>query len=225
MSHHDGASDDAPAEPLFVVRRYPSQHLVARWIGILFMVVAVVLAASEVIEGDRLAYIGVTVWLTTLGGLGATIFFSALSLGRARILVFDDHLVVRSGRRRARVVPTADIAELAALMSGRLRGTDARGRRLFETMSVYQGFPDFTAWLQEKRPRQWAEMTGGFARLNGASGRPYREVIPRASVHVHPAGGDHRLRQSRCPSAQSRSARPEIASDSAKACESVRDAT
>lgn len=160
MPHHDDESDENSAEPLFVVQRYPSQHLVARWIGILFMVGAVILAASEVIEGDRLAYVGVTVWLTTLGGLGAIIFFYALSLGRARILVFDDHLVVRSGRRRSRVVPASDIAELAALMSGRVRGKDERGRTLFETMSVYRGFPDFTAWLQQKAPRQWAEMTG-----------------------------------------------------------------
>ncbi|BAJ75182.1 uncharacterized conserved protein [Microbacterium testaceum StLB037] len=160
MTHHDGAADAGSAEPLFVVQRYPSQHLVARGIGILFMGGAVVLAASEIIERDPLAYIGITVWLTTLGGLGAIIFFYALSLGRARILVFDDHLVVRSGRRRARTVPASDIVELAALMSGRIRGRDARGRTLFETMSVYQGFPEFTSWLQEKAPRAWAEMTG-----------------------------------------------------------------
>ncbi|MDF2919916.1 MAG: hypothetical protein K0S70_4133, partial [Microbacterium sp.] len=60
MNHPDGAY----AKPLFVVQRYPSQHLVARGIGILFMAGAVVLAASEVIERDPLAYIGVTVWLT-----------------------------------------------------------------------------------------------------------------------------------------------------------------
>ncbi len=163
MAPHDGAADDASADPLFVVQRYPSQHLVARGIGILFMAGAVVLAASEIIERDPLAYIGVTVWLTTLGGLGAIIFFYALSLGRARILVFDDHLVVRSGRRRARIVPASEIAELAALMSGRVRGKDTDGRTLFETMRVYQGFPEFASWLQEKTPRQWAEMesTGG----------------------------------------------------------------
>jgi hypothetical protein len=159
MTHYDGAADSAPAKPLFVVQRYPSQHLVARGIGILFMVGAVVLAATEVIERDPLAYIGVTVWLTTLGGLGAIIFFYALSLGRARILVFDDHLVVRSGWHRARVVAASDIAELAALMSGRVRGKDTRNRTLFETMSVYRGFPEFTSWLQEKTPRQWAAMT------------------------------------------------------------------
>jgi hypothetical protein len=160
MTHHDGAAGDPSTRPLFVVQRYPSQHLVARGIGILFMVGAVVLAASEIIERDRLAYIGVTVWLTTLGGLGAIIFFYALSLGRARILVFDDHLVVRSGRRRSRTVPASEIAELAALMSGRVRGKDARGRTLFETMRVYQGFPEFASWLQRKTPRQWAEMEG-----------------------------------------------------------------
>ncbi|MDU0368018.1 hypothetical protein RWH45_12410 [Microbacterium sp. KSW4-17] len=159
MSQPEDAVDRSSAEPLFVVQRYPSQHLVARWIGILFMVGAVVLAASEIIEQDRLAYIGVTVWLTTLGGLGAIIFFFALSLGRARVLVFDDHLVVRSGRRRARVVPASDIAELAALTSGRLRGRDARGRTLFEVMSVYRGFSAFTTWLQAKTPRQWAAMS------------------------------------------------------------------
>ncbi|MEV8240017.1 hypothetical protein AB0O90_07275 [Microbacterium testaceum] len=158
MTHHDGAADDPSGEQLFVVQRYPSQHLVARGIGILFMAGAVVLAAAEVIERDPLAYIGVTVWLTTLGGLGAIIFFYALSLGRARILVFDDHLVVRSSRRRARIVPASEIAELAALMSGRVRGKDADGRTLFETMRVYQGFPEFASWLQEKTPRQWAEM-------------------------------------------------------------------
>lgn len=160
MTHHDGAADAGSAEPLFVVQRYHSQHLVARGIGILFMGGAVLLALWEIIERDPLAYIGITVWLTTLGGLGAIIFFYALSLGRARILVFDDHLVVRSGRRRARTVPASDIVELAALMSGRIRGRDARGRTLFETMSVYQGFREFTSWLQEKAPRPWAEMTG-----------------------------------------------------------------
>jgi hypothetical protein len=158
MTHPDGAADAGSAEPLFVVQRYPSQHLVARGIGILFMAGAVVLAASEVIERDPLAYIGVTVWLTTLGGLGAIIFFYALSLGRARILVFEDHLVVRAGRRRARIVPASEIAELAALMSGRVRGKDVDGRTLFETMRVYQGFPEFASWLQDKTPRQWAEM-------------------------------------------------------------------
>ncbi|MDQ1176631.1 hypothetical protein [Microbacterium sp. SORGH_AS_0421] len=156
----DASTDDGVPPPLFVVERAPSQHLIARGTGLVFLAGAVVLAVGEIVRGGPLAAIGVTVWLGTLGVLGAIIFVWALSVGRARILGFDDHLVVRAGLRRARVVPASEIASLVPLSAGRLRGEDARGRTLFEAMSVSDDFPDLTAWLKAKKPQQWADMTG-----------------------------------------------------------------
>ncbi|MDR6689922.1 hypothetical protein J2X55_000821 [Microbacterium sp. 1154] len=154
----DPPTDDGVPRPLFVVERAPSQHLIARGTGLVFLAGAVVLAIGEIIEGGPLAAVGVTVWLGTLGVLGAIIFLWALSAGRARIVGFDDHLVVRPGLRRSRVVAASEIAELSLLSGGRLRGADARGRRLFEAMSVYDDFPDLVAWLEAKTPRRWADI-------------------------------------------------------------------
>ncbi|MDT0116832.1 hypothetical protein Q9R20_07475 [Microbacterium sp. PRF11] len=153
------SSDDGIPRPLFVVERAPSQHLIARGTGLVFLAGAVVLAVMELVEGGPLAAVGVTVWLSTLGALGAVIFVWALAIGRARITGFDDHLVVRPGFGRSRIVPASEIASLASLSAGRLRGRDARGRTLFEAMSVYDDFPDFVAWLEAKAPQQWADLT------------------------------------------------------------------
>ncbi|SDP14064.1 hypothetical protein SAMN04487788_2319 [Microbacterium testaceum StLB037] len=149
--------DDSP-RPLFVVERAPSQHLIARGTGLVILAGAVILAVTAIVEGGPLAVVGVTMWLSTLGVLGAVIFVWALSVGRARIVGFDDHLVVRPGLRRSRVVPASEIASLASLSAGRLRGRDARGRTLFTTMSVYDDFPDLAAWLKVKTPQQWADL-------------------------------------------------------------------
>ncbi len=92
-------------------------------------------------------------WLSTLGVLGAVIFVWALSVGRARIVGFDDHLVVRPGLRRSRVVAASEIVSLSWLSGGRLRGADARGRTLFTVMSVYDDFPDLVAWLEARVPQ------------------------------------------------------------------------
>ena len=154
----DPPADDGVARPLFIVERAPSQHLIARGTGLVFLAGAGVLAVGEIIEGGPLAAVGVTVWLSTLGVLGAVIVVWALSVGRARIVGFDDHLVVRPGLRRSRVVAASEIASLSSLSAGRLRGADARGRRLFEAMSVYDDFPDLVAWLEARTPQQWADM-------------------------------------------------------------------
>ncbi|MCM3501243.1 hypothetical protein M3667_05025 [Microbacterium sp. P26] len=149
-------SEDGVDRPLFVVERAPSQHLIARGTGLVFFAAAVILAVTEAVGGGPLAVVGVTVWLSTLGGLGAVIFLWALSAGRARIVGYDDHLLVRPGLRRSRRVAASEIASLSWSSGGRLRGTDARGRTLFTAMSVFDDFPDFVAWLDAKvvqRPR------------------------------------------------------------------------
>lgn len=153
----DPLADDGVPRPLFVVERAPSQHLIARGTGLVLLAGAVVLAIGEVIEGGPLAAVGVTVWLSTLGVLGAVIFVWALSVGRARIVGFDDHLVVRPGLRRSRVVAASEIVSLSWLSGGRLRGADARGRTLFTVMSVSDDFPDLVAWLEARVPQGWVD--------------------------------------------------------------------
>ncbi|MDZ5146232.1 hypothetical protein [Microbacterium testaceum] len=153
----DPPADDGAPRPLFVVERAPSQHLIARGTGLVFLAGAIVLAIGEVIEGGPLAAVGVTVWLSTLGVLGAVIFVWALSVGRARIVGFDDHLVVRPGLRRSRAVAASEIVSLSWLSGGRLRGADARGRTLFTVMSVYDDFPDLVAWLEARVPQGWVD--------------------------------------------------------------------
>lgn len=150
-------SEGGVDQPLFVVERAPSQHLIARGTGLVIVAVAVILAVTEIVQGGRLALAGVTMWLSTLGVLGAVIFVWALSVGRARIVGFDDHLVVRPGLRRSRVVAASEIASLSWLSGGRLRGADARGRTLFTVMSVYDDFPDLVAWLEARVSQGWAD--------------------------------------------------------------------
>lgn len=150
-------SEGGVDQPLFVVERAPSQHLIARGTGLVFLAGAVILAVIEIVEASPHAVVGVTVWLSTLGLLGAVIFVWALSAGRARIVGFDDHLVVRPGLRRSRVVAASEIASLASLPAGRLRGRDARGRTLFTAMSVYDDFPDLVAWLEARVPQRWVD--------------------------------------------------------------------
>ena len=157
--HPSAADDSAPPpedgidRPLFVVERAPSQHRIARGTGLVFLAGAGVLAVTEIVQGGPLAVVGVIVWLSTLGCLGAVIFLWALSAGRARIVGYDDHLLVRPGLRRSRRVAASEIASFSWRSGGRLRGTDVRGRTLFTTMSVFDDFPDLVAWLEARVPQ------------------------------------------------------------------------
>lgn len=154
------------AKPLFIARRATWQRVLygaLGWPCLAIGLIAALVAASSGQPGgggDALLQAGI------FGGLGGSFLLIGKGL-RTQVEAHDDHLVVRGGLAPRRTVLATDIARLDRdIVSSKKRswatitGRDERRKRLFQVIQGYPGSADLAAWLQARRPEQWAAFPG-----------------------------------------------------------------
>lgn len=154
-----GTTSTAGDEPLFVVRRPWHQTIV-------FVVLgsgALVLGIGGLLVQILVSHEDTPVWGFFLGG-GALFLLFGLALRAGRITVHDRYYVVKNGfgRGRRREVDDVHLLRYGSQSNGgptfiSLTGWNERRKKQFMVFTSYRGYQEFTAWLAQRRPEEWAD--------------------------------------------------------------------
>ena len=147
--------------PLFVVRR-------PRFPGVIFIGLGAVTAIIGIPGFIVQQLAGPGADGTSFGimaVLGTLLLLFGLALGATRVDVYDRHYDVKSGFGKLRRREVDDIRTLryATQSNGggqrfvSLTAWNDRKKKQFMIFTNYRGFQEFTAWLAERRPKEWAE--------------------------------------------------------------------
>ncbi len=147
--------------PLFVVRR-------PRFPGVIFTglgAAAVVIGIPGIVIQQLVSPGANSTSLGFMAGLGALLLLFGLALGATRVDVYDRHYDVKSGFGKLRRREVDDIRTLryATQSNGggqrfvSLTAWNDRKKKQFMIFTNYRGYQEFTAWLAERRPKEWAE--------------------------------------------------------------------
>ncbi|PZE82170.1 hypothetical protein [Curtobacterium sp. MCBD17_032] len=157
----------ATTEPLFTTSRPTWQWAAVAVFGWAVVLMGVVAALEEGLSGepDALTMAGLSVFFFC--GFGLLCVLAAAAIRRSGVRGFDDHLEVRFGFRKPRLVQPADIGRLRLEVQSRnsvtlrtLVALDQRGKkRLFWAILGYPGSSDLDTWLAEHCPKEWAAYT------------------------------------------------------------------
>ncbi|MCJ1715400.1 hypothetical protein [Curtobacterium sp. VKM Ac-2922] len=156
-----GTATKEAAKPLFVVRRSWFNTTLYVIIGGAAVGIGII---GAVIQSTVAPDFGGSLFAMLIGG-GMVFLPIGLVLNRSRITVWDERYDVRSGLGRTRHRNVADLHRLryATQSSGAgmtfvsLTGWDERRKKQFRVFTTHSGFAEFTAWLAQHRPEQWAE--------------------------------------------------------------------
>ncbi len=153
------------AKPLFVVRRPVWQGRIWQVFGAAIAAVGIIGGLADVLSGKPDGWASLGFFLFFFGGFGGLVFLFGSSLTSSRINVFDDHLDVKVGFGKYRRRNLDDIATLRYGTQSQgggptftsLTGWNERRKKQFMAFTGYRGYREFTDWLKERRPEQWAD--------------------------------------------------------------------
>lgn len=156
-----GTEAKANGEPLFVVQRprFPQQiFIVLGGVVAVFGLLATVIEQLSVPDADSTAFV-----LTGL--VGAVFLLIGRALAAGRVTVFDRYYLVKSGfgKARRREVDDIHVLRYSTQSAGGgptfvgLNAWNDRKKQQFLVFTNFRGYDEFTAWLAERRPEQWAE--------------------------------------------------------------------
>lgn len=147
--------------PLFVVRRPRFPGLVFTGLG----GAAVVIGVPGIVIQQLVAPGSDSTSFGFLAVFGALLLLFGLVLGATRIDVYDRHYDVKSGFGKLRRREVDDIAKLrygtqsngGGVRFVSLTGWKANRKKQFSIFTNYRGYGEFTQWLAERCPKEWAE--------------------------------------------------------------------
>jgi hypothetical protein len=154
-----GSATKAEVAPMIVVRRPLFPGVIFLALGVLGLVIGIPGLVSQLIAGsDDSPAFGI------LLGLGAVFLPFGLALAAGRINVYDRHYDVKSGfgKSRRRDVDDIHMLRLGKQSNGSvtfisLTAWNEQRKKQFMVFTNYRGYREFTAWIDERRPEQWAE--------------------------------------------------------------------
>lgn len=155
-----GSATKAEVAPQIVVRRPLFPGVIFLALGVFGLVIGIPGVAYQLIAGsDGSPAFGI------LFGLGAVFLLFGLALAAGRINVYDRHYDVKSGFGKFR---RREVADIHTLRFGKqsngggptfisLTAWNEQRKKQFMVFTNYRGYREFTAWLDKRRPEQWAE--------------------------------------------------------------------
>ncbi|QWS32312.1 hypothetical protein [Curtobacterium aetherium] len=158
-----GATPDAPRKALFRTRRPTWQWMMWFVAGLVIVLVGLVSAVRDATSGrpDAMTMAGLSVFFFC--GTGALAVLLAAAIRRSGIEGFDDHLAVRFGFRKPRIVRPTDIRALQSEVQSRngmtwssIVGRGDRKKRLFQAFIGYPGTDELAGWLAARCPKEWS---------------------------------------------------------------------
>ncbi|PZE36500.1 hypothetical protein [Curtobacterium sp. MCPF17_031] len=154
-----GSATKAEVAPQIVVRRPLFPGVIFLALGVIGLVIGVPGLVFQLIAGsDDSPAFGIFIVL------GAGSLLLGLALAAGRINVYDRHYDVKSGfgKFRRREVEDIHTLRLGKQSNGSvtfisLTALNEQRKKQFMVFTNYRGYREFTAWLDERRPEQWAE--------------------------------------------------------------------
>ena len=161
MNQWGGSATKAEVAPMIVVRRPLFPGVIFLALGVIGLVIGVPGIVFQLIAGsdDSPAFAILLV-------LGAASLVFGLGLAAGRINVYDRHYDVKSGfgKFRRREVDDIHTLRLGKQSNGgggptfiSLTARNEQRKKQFLVFTNYRGYREFTAWLDKRRPEQWAE--------------------------------------------------------------------
>ncbi|PZE61214.1 hypothetical protein DEJ24_05905 [Curtobacterium sp. MCPF17_001] len=154
-----GSATKAEVAPQIVVRRPLFPGVIFLALGVIGLVIGVPGLVFQLIAGsDDSPAFGIFIVL------GAGSLLLGLALAAGRINVYDRHYDVKSGfgKFRRREVEDIHTLRLGKQSNGSvtfisLTAWNEQRKKQFMVFTNYRGYREFTAWLDKRRPEQWAE--------------------------------------------------------------------
>ncbi|PYY35717.1 hypothetical protein DEJ25_15110 [Curtobacterium sp. MCPF17_011] len=154
-----GSATKAEVAPQIVVRRPLFPGVIFLALGLIGLVIGVPGLVFQLIAGsDDSPAFGIFIVL------GAGSLLLGLALAAGRINVYDRHYDVKSGfgKFRRREVEDIHTLRLGKQSNGSvtfisLTAWNEQRKKQFMVFTNYRGYREFTAWLDKRRPEQWAE--------------------------------------------------------------------
>jgi hypothetical protein len=155
-----GSATKAEVAPQIVVRRPLFPGVIFLALGVFGLVIGIPGIVFQLIAGtDDSPAFGI------LFGLGAVFLLFGLALAAGRINVYDRHYDVKSGFGKFR---RREVDDIHTLRFGKqsngggptfisLTAWNEQRKKQFMVFTNYRGYREFTAWLDKRRPEQWAE--------------------------------------------------------------------
>jgi hypothetical protein len=160
INHWGGSATKAEVAPQIVVRRPLFPGVIFLALGVFGLVIGIPGIVFQLIAGtDDSPAFGI------LFGLGAVFLLFGLGLAAGRINVYDRHYDVKSGFGKFRRRSTACRSGACGCRRPRgggptfisLTAWNEQRKKQFMVFTNYRGYREFTAWLDKRRPEQWAE--------------------------------------------------------------------
>jgi len=154
-----GSATKAEVAPQIVVRRPLFPGVIFLALGVIGLVIGLPGLVFQLIAGsDGSPAFGIFIVL------GAGSLLLGLALAAGRINVYDRHYDVKSGfgKFRRREVDDIHTLRLGKQSNGSvtfisLTAWNEQRKKQFMVFTNYRGYREFTAWLDKRRPEQWAE--------------------------------------------------------------------
>jgi len=154
-----GSATKAEVAPMIVVRRPLFPGVIFLALGVFGLVIGIPGIVFQLIAGsDGSPAFGIFIVL------GAGSLLLGLALAAGRINVYDRHYDVKSGfgKFRRREVEDIHTLRLGKQSNGSvtfisLTAWNEQRKKQFMVFTNYRGYREFTAWLDKRRPEQWAE--------------------------------------------------------------------
>jgi len=156
-----GTITKGAAKPLFIVRRSWAGSTLILWLGLGAFVLG---ALGAVVQSSVSSDLGGPIPGMLIGAGIVGLPIGAILCG-SRITVYDELYDVRRGwgRKRRRDVTAVETLRFEKQRSGNgmtfisVVGWDANRKQQFRVYTTNRGFDEFTAWLAQHRPEQWAK--------------------------------------------------------------------
>ncbi|WIB12319.1 hypothetical protein [Curtobacterium sp. MCPF17_052] len=154
-----GSATKAEVAPQIVVRRPLFPGVIFLALGVIGLVIGVPGLVFQLIAGsDDSPAFGIFIVL------GAGSLLLGLALAAGRINVYDRHYDVKSGfgkfhRREVEDIHTLRLGKQSngSVTFISLTAWNEQRKKQFMVFTNYRGYREFTAWLDKRRPEQWAE--------------------------------------------------------------------
>jgi hypothetical protein len=156
-----GSATKAEVAPMIVVRRPLFPGVIFLVLGAAGLVIGIPGLIVQLVSSsdDGSPAFGI------LTGLGAVFLLFGLGLAAGRINVYDRHYDVKSGfgKFRRREVDDIHTLRLGKQSNGggptfiSLTAWNEQRKKQFMVFTNYRGYREFAAWIDKRRPEQWAE--------------------------------------------------------------------
>ncbi|WIB01276.1 DUF5336 domain-containing protein [Curtobacterium sp. MCBA15_012] len=156
-----GTVTKGAAKPQFIVRRSWAGSTLILWLGLGAFVLGFL---GAIVQSSVAPDLGGPIPAMLLGAGIVALPIGAILCG-SRITVYDERYDVRRGwgRKRRRDVTAVETLRFDKQRSGNgmtfisVVGWDENRKQQFRVYTTNRGFPEFTAWLAQHRPEQWAK--------------------------------------------------------------------